>query len=64
MRATAFVFTIARNVRSNPKRSITLIEFSVDQCKRKENFTEMELAELLNRIKPAPIYEHFQRGAI
>ena len=30
----------------------------------KENFTEMELAELLNRIKPAPIYEHFQRGAI
>ena len=28
----------------------------------KENFTEMELAELLNQIKPAPIYEHFQRG--
>ena len=30
----------------------------------KENFTEMELAELLNQINPAPIYEHFQRGAI
>ena len=28
----------------------------------KENFTEMELAELLNQINPAPIYEHFQRG--
>ena len=28
----------------------------------KENFTGMELAELLNRIKTAPIYEHFQRG--
>ena len=30
----------------------------------KENFTGMELAELLNQINPAPIYEHFQRGAI
>ena len=29
-----------------------------------ENFTGMELAELLNQINPAPIYEHFQRGAI
>ena len=28
----------------------------------KENFTGMELAELLNQINPAPIYEHFQRG--
>ena len=28
----------------------------------KENFTEMELAELLNQINPVPIYEHFQRG--
>ena len=27
-----------------------------------ENFTGMELAELLNQINPAPIYEHFQRG--
>ena len=27
-----------------------------------ENFTEMELAELLNQINPAPIYEHFQGG--
>ena len=29
-----------------------------------ENFTGTELAELLNQINPAPIYEHFQRGAI
>ena len=28
----------------------------------KENFTGMELAELINQINPAPIYEHFQRG--
>jgi len=28
-----FVFTIARNVRLNPKRSITLMEISVDQNK-------------------------------
>ena len=30
----------------------------------KENFTGMELVELFNQINPAPIYEHFQRGAI
>ena len=40
------------------------MNFQLINVSGKDNFTEMELAELLNQINSAPIYEHFQRGAI